>query len=115
MAADIADGAVISQRAALPGHDVAFAKGVGPASRPSLLHPQRRFRPYGVRRRVKVYSRALDITDTEEQQNYLQALLQKIGDQPVGHEFHCFAMDIESAAANTLVGEKFENQVWKTR
>jgi len=24
-------------------------------------------------------------------------------------------MDIESAAANTLVGEKFENQVWKTR
>jgi len=24
-------------------------------------------------------------------------------------------MDIESAAANTLVGEKFENPVWKTR
>jgi len=24
-------------------------------------------------------------------------------------------MDIESAAANTLVGEKFENKVWKTR
>ena len=33
----------------------------------------------------KVYSRALDITDTEEPQNYLQALFQKIGDQPVGH------------------------------
>jgi len=63
----------------------------------------------------KVYSRALDITDTEEQQNYLQALLQKIGDQPVGHEFHCFAMDIKSAAANTLIGEEFEHQVWKTR
>ena len=38
---------------ALPGHDVAGAKGVGPASRPSLLHPQRCFRPYGVRRRVQ--------------------------------------------------------------
>ena len=63
----------------------------------------------------KVYSRALDITDTEEQQNYLQALLQKIGDRPVGHEFHCFAMDIKSAAANTLIGEEFEHQVWKTR
>ena len=93
---------------------MAFAKGVGAASRPSLLHPQRRFRPYGVRR-LKVYSRALDITDPEERQNYLRALFQKIGDQPVGHEFHCFAMDIESAAANTLVGEEFENQVWKTR
>ena len=49
----------------------------------------------------KVYSRALDITDTEEQQNYLQALLQKIGDQPVGHEFHCFAMGIKSASAKS--------------
>jgi len=115
MAADIVGGAVISHRAALPGHDVAFAKGVGPASRPSLLHPQRCFRPYGVRRRVEVYSRALDITDTEEQQNYLQALFQRIGDQPVGHEFHCFAMDIKSAAVNTLIGEEFEHQVWKTR
>ena len=63
----------------------------------------------------KVYGRALDITNPEERQEYLKALFQKIGDQPVGHEFHCFAIDIESAAANTLVDEEFQHQVWKAR
>jgi hypothetical protein len=63
----------------------------------------------------KVYGRAMDITNPDERQDYLKALFQKIGDQPVGHEFHCFAIDIESAAANTLVGEEFQHQVWKAR
>ncbi len=57
----------------------------------------------------KVYGRALDITNPEERQEYLKALFQKIGDQPVGHEFHCFANDIESTAANTLVDEEFQH------
>ena len=61
----------------------------------------------------KVYGRALDITNPGERQRYVEALFQKIGVQPEGHEFHCFAIDIESAAANTLVGEEFQHQVWK--
>ncbi len=61
----------------------------------------------------KVYGRAMDITNPDERQDYLKALFQKIGNQPTGHEFHCFAIDIESAAANTLVGEEFQHQVWK--
>jgi hypothetical protein len=63
----------------------------------------------------KVYGRTRDVTDPEERQGYLKALFQKINDQPVGREFHCFAIDIESAAANTLVGEEFQQQVWKAR
>jgi len=57
----------------------------------------------------------LDIANPEELQEYLKALFQKIGDQPVGHEFHWFAIDIESAAANTLVDEEFQHSVWKAR
>ena len=45
----------------------------------------------------------------------MKALFQKIGDQPGGHEFCCFAIDIESAAANTRVGEEVQHQVWKAR
>jgi len=55
----------------------------------------------------KVYGRALNITNREERQKYLKALFQKIGDPPVEHDFHCFAIDIESTAANTLVDRKF--------
>ena len=56
-------------------------------------------------------ARAVDIANPPERQEYLKALFQKIGDPPVGHEFHCFAIDIESAAANTLVDEEFQHQV----
>jgi len=45
----------------------------------------------------------------------VKALVQKIGWQPEGHEFHCFAIGIESAAANTRVGEDFQHQVWMAR
>lgn len=61
----------------------------------------------------KVYGRAMDIANPDERQDYLKALFRKIGWQPVGEEFHCFAIDIHSAAANTLVGEEFQHQVWK--
>ena len=57
----------------------------------------------------------MGITKPEERQECLKALCQKIGDQPVGHEFRCFAIDIESTAANTLVDEEFQHQVWKAR
>ena len=45
----------------------------------------------------------------------MKALVQKIGWQPDRHEFHCFAIDIESAAANPRVGEAFQHQVWRAR
>ena len=61
----------------------------------------------------KVYGRAFDITNPGERQRYVEALFRKIGFQPEGREFQCFAIDIESAAANTLVGEEFQHQVWK--
>ncbi len=61
----------------------------------------------------KVYGRALDITDQGERERYAEAVFQKIGMRPKGREYHCFAIDLESAAANTLVGEKFQHQVWK--
>lgn len=61
----------------------------------------------------KVYGRALDITDPGERERYAEAVFQKIGMRPEGREYHCFAIDIESAAANTLVGEEFQHQVWK--
>ena len=61
----------------------------------------------------KVYGRASDITDPDERKRYAEAVFQKIGMRPEGLEFHCFAIDIESAAANTLVGEEFQHLVWK--
>ena len=57
----------------------------------------------------------MDITKPEERQECPKALFQKIGGQPVGHEFHCFAIDIGSASANTLVNEEFQHQVWEAR
>ena len=63
----------------------------------------------------KVYGRALDITNPGERQAYVQALFEKIGFQPGDHEFHCFAIDMQSAAANTLVGEEFQHQVWSAK
>lgn len=61
----------------------------------------------------KVYGRAFDITNPDERQRYVEALFQKIGFRPEGQEFHCFAIDIKSAAANTLVGEEFQHRLWK--
>ncbi|MDA0265150.1 MAG: pyridoxamine 5'-phosphate oxidase family protein [Chloroflexi bacterium] len=60
----------------------------------------------------KVYGRAVEVTDTAERQSYIKAMSEKI-DLPSGDmEFHCFAIDMDSAAANTLVGEEFKHKVW---
>ena len=61
----------------------------------------------------KVYGRALAITDSDERERYAEAVFRKIGFRPEEPEYHCFAIDIQSAAANTLIGEKFQHQVWK--
>ena len=69
----------------------------------------------GLEGEFKVHGRAFDITNPGERQKYVEALFEKIGFQPNDHGFHCFAIDIESVAANTLVGEEFQHQVWKAR
>ena len=63
----------------------------------------------------KVYGRALDITNPDERQNYIEAMAKKIDQQFGDEKFHCFVIDIQSVAANTLVGEEFKHQVWKAR
>ena len=61
----------------------------------------------------KVYGHALNITDLLERERYAEALFLKINWRPEEPEYHCFAIDTRSAAANTLVGEEFQHQVWK--
>ncbi len=62
----------------------------------------------------KVYGRAIDVTDPEERGRYMAAMSEKIDIDMDAHEyFHCFAINIDSVAANTLVGEEFHHQVWK--
>jgi len=61
----------------------------------------------------KVYGRAMDITNPSERQNYIEAMAKKIDMQCGDEKFHCFVIDIQSAAANTLVGQEFEHKVWK--
>jgi len=63
----------------------------------------------------KVYGRALPVKDPGELDRYVDAVFQKIGIRQEGLDFHCFAIDIESAAANTRVGEDSQHQVWKAR
>ena len=61
----------------------------------------------------KVYGHALNIIDRLERERYAEALFLKINWRPEEPEYHCFAIDTRSAAANTLVGEEFQHQVWK--
>ncbi|MDA0265181.1 MAG: pyridoxamine 5'-phosphate oxidase family protein [Chloroflexi bacterium] len=61
----------------------------------------------------KVYGRATDVADIGERERYLEAMSKKI-DIPMGQQdFHCFAIDLHSAAANTLIGEEFQHQTWQ--
>ncbi len=61
----------------------------------------------------KIYGRAMDITNPNEQQDYLRAMARKINLEFDDQQFHCFVIDINSIAINTLVGEEFKHKVWK--
>ena len=61
----------------------------------------------------KVYGHAREITDLGERERLAEAMSHRIGIRPEGLELHHFAIDIQSAAANTLAGEEFQHQVWK--
>lgn len=63
----------------------------------------------------KVYGRAMDITNPNERQVYLEAMAKKIRLEFGDEKFHCFVIDLESVAANTPVGKEFQHQVWKAR
>ena len=39
--------------------------------------------------------------------------LAALGEERLDRDFHCFAIDLESAAANTLFGEEFQHQAWR--
>ena len=88
---------------------MALLKSLGSAARPPLHHPEHRFRLQRTGRRIQGLRRAFDITNPGERQKYVEALFEKIGFQPNDQEFHCFAIEIKSAAANTLVGEEFQH------
>lgn len=68
---------------------------------------------HGSEGEFKVYGRAVEVTDPGERKEYIEAMCKKIDAPLTQQEFHCFAVDIDSAAANTLVGEEFQHQVWK--
>ena len=61
----------------------------------------------------KVFGRALEITDPGDRERYAEAVFQKIGFRPQEPEYHCFAIDIQSAAANTLIDVEFHHEIWK--
>lgn len=61
----------------------------------------------------KVFGRALEITDPGDRERYAEAVFQKIGFRPQEPEYHCFAIDIQSAAANTLGDVEFHHEIWK--
>jgi len=63
----------------------------------------------------KVYGRAMDITNPNERQDYIQTMAEKIDIEFGDERLHCFVIDIDSVAANTLVGQEFQHQVWKAR
>ncbi len=67
----------------------------------------------GTEGEFKLYSRAREVTDSAELDRFREAVEAKYGPLPEGESFHCFAIDIESAAYAVLVGEEFQRQVWK--
>ena len=61
----------------------------------------------------KIYGRAMDITNPNEQQDYLRAMAKKINLEFGDQQFHCFVIDINSIAINSLVGQEFKHKVWR--
>ena len=68
----------------------------------------------GVDGEFKLYGRAFEITDLAERRRFCDAVESKIGWAPEEIEFHCFAIDIESASSSELRDGQFHRQVWKS-
>ena len=54
-----------------------------------------------------------EVADPAERQRFCDAVEAKIGWRPDEPEFHCFAIDIESASFAQLEQGRFHRQVWK--
>ncbi len=61
----------------------------------------------------KLYGHAVEVTDSDERRRFGDAVFDKIGFRPEEPEFHCFAIDIESAVSAGLHGGQFHRQIWK--
>ena len=55
----------------------------------------------------KINGPSMDITNPNEQQDYLRAMAKRINLEFDDQKFHCFVIDINSIAKNTLVGGEF--------
>ena len=63
---------------------------------------------------LKVYGRAVDVTDPERRSRYEAALREKIGWSPApGDEYHLFSVDIESASFAVIRDGQWERRLWK--
>jgi len=61
---------------------------------------------------VKIYGRALDITDAAERERYCVALEAHIGWRPSGEEYHLFGIDITEVGYFAVVGEGHDVRTW---
>lgn len=60
---------------------------------------------------VKVYGRAVDVTDPDERERYGRALEARIGWRPEG-DFHLFAVDITSVGYFVVTADGHETRTW---
>ncbi len=68
----------------------------------------------GTEGEFKVYGRAVEVVDLEERRRFGNAVYAANGFRPEEPEFHCFAIEIESAAYSILRGDEFHRLVWTT-
>lgn len=61
---------------------------------------------------VKVYGRAVDVSDPDERQRYEVALEAAVGWRPVG-EFHLFTLDLTEVGYFRVVDEGHDTRVWR--
>jgi hypothetical protein len=61
---------------------------------------------------VKVYGRALDITDAGPRERYCVALEAHIGWRPSGEDYHLFGIDITEVGYFAVVGEDHDVRTW---
>jgi nitroimidazol reductase NimA-like FMN-containing flavoprotein (pyridoxamine 5'-phosphate oxidase superfamily) len=65
----------------------------------------------GVAGDVKIYGRAVEVSDAEERERYCEALHERIGWHPAG-DFHLFAVDITEVGYFAVGEEGHETRTW---
>lgn len=62
---------------------------------------------------VKVYGRAVAVSDPDVRESYCQALQARIGWRPGNDEFHLFAVDITEVGYFQVVGDGHRVEHWR--